>query len=143
MNDMMEVIEELTDVLYEGRYLTLRQYPKSGNIVFVLTDDGREEIGRMLEDGKYPLLGTDSLLFELGEDIFCNSAWEGILPEEIGAVTSSTILCDNAVMDDDGDIIEIGDVWWDCGPMSCYTFLYRLQNAGYIDFYIVRENEDA
>lgn len=83
-------------------------------ILLKLTAEGREE----LEAHRIDRLtyhnwdtGTDQILCDLLEDHLCNG-WEFIQPEEIGALTSANIISDEVTRDEDGNIIEIGKVYW-------------------------------
>src|ERR1700722_17299367 len=88
-------------------YVTLN---KNGNkLRIVLTSDGKAELQQRIDDGH--LIGPDDVLYDLLEYHLCKG-WEMIRPEEIGALTSAPIISDDVARNDDGDIIEIGSVYW-------------------------------
>lgn len=65
----------------------------------------REAIAESIESEHY-------LFIDLLEKVLCNSEWEFIAPEEIGALTDSFILSDTATRDDHGKLQSIESVYW-------------------------------
>lgn len=65
----------------------------------------RESIAESIESEHY-------LFIDLLEKAFCNSEWEFIRPEEIGALTDSFILSNTATRDDQGKLQSIDSVYW-------------------------------
>ncbi len=65
----------------------------------------REAIAESIESDNY-------LFIDLLEKVICNSDWEFITPEEIGALTDSFILSDTATRDDQGKLQSIDSVYW-------------------------------
>ena len=92
---------------FEGTYL-IADLDGDGDLVWSLTDDGREEIADLLASG----LDDHRIFFDLAEDFLANG-WETIRPEEVGALTDATIISDDCERNDAGDIVKIGRVWWD------------------------------
>jgi hypothetical protein len=88
-----------------GRYVELEE-KEDGNLEFVLTDGGRQEI---VELQKLP---EEEAMYTLLED-HLGSGWEFIAPEEIGALTSAMILTQDADRDDEGALKRVGRVYWD------------------------------
>tara|TARA_R110000868_G_scaffold203969_2_gene451907 strand:+ start:755 stop:1126 length:372 start_codon:yes stop_codon:yes gene_type:complete len=93
---------------FEGRNGTWKVSQK-GNLEITLTDEGREEA----EEHKSKT--DDQFLWEMFEDIFCDSEFELLQPEDVGALTDSVILAFSVPRNDDGDIQEFDEdtkVWW-------------------------------
>jgi len=91
---------------HNGSYVDLCE-TDDGNLDIVLTDEGREEIAEI-----GPEIGDTEGELRLLEYHLCNG-WEIISPEEIGALTSATILTCEAERDDDGNLTRLGRVYWD------------------------------
>lgn len=94
--------------LESGRYVEFIE-TDGGNLELVLTDEGREELdGREWSDSE--------AIWELAEDIFCNSEWALIRPDDIGALTSCDVILTNvADLDEDSGAYTPADgarVWW-------------------------------
>ncbi len=80
-----------------------------GNLQVSLTESGRESMPEVIEmrdrcgiDAAF----LDLIAYHLGE------RWEHIKPEEVGALTSSIILTDDADRDDSGLLTRCGRVFW-------------------------------
>jgi len=90
---------------HHGAYVVLEETPE-GNLKMSLTEDGRREAeevrGRPEEDA----------LADLLEDHF-GAGWEWVAPEEIGALTSAMILTNDAVRDEQGELVRLDRVYWD------------------------------
>ena len=80
-----------------------------GNLLITLTNAGREELSAIIEFRDQQ--GIDSAFLELIEYQLSNG-WELIRPEEVGALTSSVILMDDADRDDTGALVRCGRVYW-------------------------------
>lgn len=77
-----------------------------GNLVITVT---AQEQGELLAQED---LSSDGAFFEAVEHELCNSTWEFVRPEEVGALTDSLILSDEAERDDRGELVNIGRVYW-------------------------------
>lgn len=51
-------------------------------------------------------------IYEVLEWHLCNG-WEIIRPEEVGALTDGMLLTDDFLRNDQGTLLEIGDIFWD------------------------------
>ena len=114
-----------------------------GKLRIKLTPAGREELeGRLVKPGdknysydsgeKQWKQSHATILFDLLEDHLCNG-WEMVPPEDIGALTSSPILSDSAVRDDDDKLTSIGDVYW-FPEYQVKSELEELLEKGFVDF---------
>jgi hypothetical protein len=114
-----------------------------GKLRIKLTPAGREELeGQLLTDGEeyrdsdptgYQWKrGHNEIFHDLLEDHLCNG-WEMVPPEDIGALTSSPILSDSAVRDDDDKLTSIGDVYW-FPEYQVKSELEELLEKGFVDF---------
>lgn len=74
-----------------------------------LTPEGREEIQEAIEDQKN--IGAVAFLIDLCEHPLCNG-WTEVRPEEVGALTDSTIFAREFDRDDEGKLTSVGDVFW-------------------------------
>ena len=80
-----------------GRLATFKKL-SSGNLEITLTREGRTE-------------ARDGAEFnDLIESQIANG-WEYVQPEEVGALTDATIITDDCVRDDDGNLVECGRVY--------------------------------
>lgn len=70
-------------------------------------DFNKEELKQALEEK-----GEIALIGEFFENLFANSSWREVDPEDIGALTSAPILGDDVNMNDQGDITSVGNVYW-------------------------------
>ena len=85
---------------------------KADELVIRLTAAGREFLKEQRSgDGTGLKRGTISILHNLLKDWLCNG-WEFIRPEEIGALTSAPILSDDAKRNDQGELTDVGNVYW-------------------------------
>jgi len=91
----------------EGTYASLTELP-NGDLSIKVTDLGREELPAMLEKSK----DENYIMPDLLEDIFANSSWGMVQPEDIGALTSAPIIGYDMLPDDEGNISSEGKVWW-------------------------------
>jgi len=91
-----------------GFYVDLAK-TDDGDLAIVLTREGREESERIEEMRSEH--GVHAALETLLEDHLGNG-WELVPPEDIGALTSAPILSDEIERDDDGEITEVGRVYW-------------------------------
>ena len=66
------------------------------------------------------------------------NGWDRILPEEIGALTDSPIFSEECERGDQGDLIQVGVVWWYPNYMIT-DFVETLVTEGFIQF--TRHNE--
>jgi hypothetical protein len=105
--------------LWEGENVNLALYPN--HIRFELNPEGYEFITEhddyYVENDEAIRPDIRDVIFELAEDIFCNSGWETIAPENIGALTGGLLIAEWADTDNDGNIVEVGDVFWDANYM--------------------------
>lgn len=78
----------------------------NGNIEITLTNDGLEELQDLKDNQhrKVNVINESELLWELFEDIFCNSAFEFLRPEEVGALTDSVIIGYDIPRNDEDEI---------------------------------------
>lgn len=81
---------------------------EGGNLILRPTKEGVEYAKELAENDR----GEETNLFDILEDHITNSEWEFIRPEEVGALTEGTILTEEAVRDDHGDLKKIGRVYW-------------------------------
>lgn len=95
----------------EGRYTTW-------------TVVGRELHIELTEEGYRYLSGEDiddwdaeRTFLDLNEYQVCNSHWDMLRPEDIGAMTDSLMFTDQGIQDDSGDWEAIGRVFWLSGYM--------------------------
>jgi hypothetical protein len=89
---------------YEGQYVTLMftdDYAKLSTTI--------EGLGYILDNKKKETV--DSIIWDLLEDIRCNSSVTIILPEQIGALTDRTFLAEDVSYNDDGEITETGNLY--------------------------------
>jgi hypothetical protein len=80
-----------------------------GNLQLSLTESGRESLPEVIEMRDQFGIDTaflDLIAHQLGE------GWEEIKPLEVGALTSSIILTDDAGRDDLGVLTRCGRVFW-------------------------------
>ena len=69
----------------------------------ILTLNNRKRIEEFKED--YPDdFSSDSVMYEFFEEFICNSEWEWIDPQEIGALTDAPIL---GIKNESGRVIEV------------------------------------
>lgn len=82
-----------------------------------LTPEGRgfiEELAFEDPDGDYSLPPIEDIIFDLAEDIFCNSEYEIVRPEEVGALTGGLLIAKAMVRDDvTDDVVDTGVIYWD------------------------------
>jgi hypothetical protein len=93
---------------FEGRNGTF-EILSNNNLRITLTKEGRKERKehKHKSDGEF--------LWDMFEDIFCNSSFEELRPEVVGALTDSIILGYDIPKDEDGDIMKFDEftkVWW-------------------------------
>jgi hypothetical protein len=85
---------------------------KAGNLVIIITRQGKKFAKELLEQDSHP----DSKLWDLLEEHLTNG-WATIKPEEIGALTEAPIFSPDTYYNDDNDLI-IG---------KCYAYMdYQL-----------------
>ena len=84
----------------------------NGNLQITLNTNGRTELNDLIEDKGLDYLNTDQCFSDLIEWQIGNG-WEYIQPEEVGALTSGTILTRDCKRDDHGKLLECGRVFWD------------------------------
>jgi hypothetical protein len=80
-----------------------------GNLRISLTEPGRESMPEVVElRDQYGIVAAflDLIADQLGE------GWQEIKPEEIGALTASILLTDEADRDDSGVLTRCGRVYW-------------------------------
>jgi hypothetical protein len=80
-------------------------------LLIQLTEEGREELlAEQVNDGEYGRptneIFTDLIEWHLG------NGWKYLDPMEIGALTDSLILTDEAERNDHGELVKLGDVYW-------------------------------
>lgn len=89
-------------------------------LTFLLQPDGKELIEEYI-DHHNPNKGTgetfwkepyDIIFYELTEHIRCNSDWDWVRPEEVGALTSSVLFATGTTIEDDGERTTYGNVFW-------------------------------
>jgi hypothetical protein len=83
---------------------------KAGNLELRLTPLGHLELKELRE--AHPDWYGEALLSELLDPQLCNG-WTLVPPEQIGALTSGTIISDEYETDDNGDCRACGRVYWD------------------------------
>lgn len=71
------------------------------------TEEGRERAQELLDSGVGEIQGIPEML----EDLVSNG-WEFINPEEIGALTEGEIISNDVSRDEDGEIVDVGIVYW-------------------------------
>jgi len=132
---------------HNGRYITLNDL-ENGNLRLTLTDEGKAE---MLENYVESVKGDEnsifpdeivfnqdhrSILWDLLEDIICNSEME-LLSEndygKIGALTSAPIIAFNVQRDDNGELENVGRVFW-FESYQIASELEELLTVGFVDF---------
>ena len=92
----------------EDMYVDLTKTPE-GKLRIQLTDLGLQQLSEF-EDFR-DRFGIDAALRELLADHF-EGGWEEVRPEELGALTSALLLCDQIGRDDRGKLVSVGDVYW-------------------------------
>lgn len=107
--------------LYVSKYATIEVLP-DGNLKLMATDAAREE-AYWFQD-----LPEDEALWELTEGIICNSEFEWIQPEEIGALTSSPIIAERFT---EGDKVIHGRTWW-APNYAVEDIVGRVLDEGYV-----------
>jgi len=123
----MTINTENLKKLESGNYIDLFE-TENRNLLIVLNEElDEEDKERLLE------LDQESAMYELMEDIFCNSEWDFIDPESVGALTAGLLLCDEVYYDDDGKLDDPGNIYWDkyYETQSC---LEELLNKGQVLF---------
>jgi hypothetical protein len=107
-----------------GNLVTLEVKPDGLHIK--LEPEGREYLESEIESKPGPddddkfyqwKRGTNFILWELLEPVICNSDWELLNPNSedyvaIGALTDAPVLAEWVERNDDGDLTNIGDVYW-------------------------------
>jgi len=91
-----------------GFYVDLRK-TDGGDLEIVLNANGRTEFATIEEEKD--AYGIHAALCTLLEDHLCNG-WEMVPPEDIGALTAAPILSDDILRDDQGQVVEVGRVYW-------------------------------
>jgi hypothetical protein len=91
-----------------GFYVDLEK-TDDGNLHIALTKEGSAEFGTIVEERNK--FGIHAALCTLLEDHLCNG-WEMVPPEDIGALTTAPILSDDIRRDEDGNVAEVGRVFW-------------------------------
>lgn len=87
-------------MIQNSRYLSIETKPHA--IHLTLNDDGKQALNQNNE-----LKMTDLL-----EDLICNSDWETLTPEQIGALTDCDLMLSNQVdFDEHGDVTKIGNLY--------------------------------
>lgn len=84
---------------------------RNGNIKLTFTEEGLKEVKELIENDGIDALQPDDLLWDMLEHNLCNSDWERVLPEEIGALTDAPIISDEVTRDEQGKIITAGVVY--------------------------------
>jgi hypothetical protein len=80
------------------------------NLLFTLTNEGREELLDLIESGQ---LGDDDILFTLLEQFFCNG-FTNLTGSDVG-LTESVLIGENIIIGDTGMDYEYNEdskVWW-------------------------------
>jgi hypothetical protein len=93
--------------IYRGRFVDLEKTPEA-NLRIVRTV-GRRLFRDIQNVRKW--LGIDAALRVLLDDHLA-SGWDEIRPEEIGALTSALLISDEAERNNDGDLTNVGRVYW-------------------------------
>jgi hypothetical protein len=100
----------MTNQTHNGKNGTFEVLPNNA-LKITLTKEGRKEnrlkAHKRKEDGDF--------LWDMFEDIFCNSSLEFLRPEEIGALTDSVIIGQDIQRDEDGNITKFDGtekIWW-------------------------------
>lgn len=91
-----------------GFYVDLRK-TQDGNLEILLNRNGRREFTTIREERD--AFGIHAALCALLEDHPCNG-WNMVPPEDIGALTAAPILSDDISRDDQGQVVEVGRVYW-------------------------------
>jgi hypothetical protein len=80
------------------------------SMTITLNNEGRIHLAENQE--QYPDWNDDDHFFDLIEDMLGNG-WTSLRPEQIGALTScSIILSPDVKMDDEGDIVDAKEIYW-------------------------------
>lgn len=77
------------------------------------------------------ILKDDISLIDIIEYQLCNG-WDFIRPEEIGALTNAPILSNEVKRDDNGEITEIGKIYW----FADYQMINEVESLLFNDFLI-------
>ena len=108
------------------------------NGTWTVTDNGNIRIKLNFEGGaeapEYKDKTDGDFLWDMFEDIFCNSAFELLTPEDVGALTDSVILGWDIPRNNEGEIREFDDdckVWWFPNYMVRSIHDELRDNAGY------------
>jgi len=91
-----------------GFYVDLRK-TQDGNLEILLNRNGRREFATIREERD--AFGIHAALCALLEDHLCNG-WDMVPTEDIGALTAAPILSDDILRDDQGQVVEVGRVYW-------------------------------
>lgn len=91
-----------------GFYVDLRRTDE-GDLAIILNENGQKEFEAIEE--MRSAHGIDGALEILLEDHLGNG-WKMVAPEEIGALTSSPILSDEVERDEEGELADVGRVYW-------------------------------
>ena len=96
----------------------------NNNLRITLSKEGRKE-AKQYKDKR-----DEEFLWDMFEDIFCNSEFEMLRPEDIGALTDSVIMAFCVPKDKDGNIQKFDEqtkIWW--FPNYMVTSIYdQLKN---------------
>lgn len=90
-----------------GEYVDLK-VDDDGDLHILLVSGGR---GQIWKRGLL-FIPEEEAIHELLEDHLCNG-WESVRPEEVGALTSATLLAYDVERDDKGELTFAGSVYWD------------------------------
>ena len=114
------------DLIKNGRYCQIWR-TDNGNLFLRATEEAHEE---GVEYFRRTNCSDDSgSMWDLLEDLMCNSDWELLSADQTGDLTDSPILAAEVVMDDEGDFVSCSDRWafMDC---SVQDPLYAIFTPG-------------
>lgn len=106
-----------------------------GDLRIEINEEGVELLWEMADSFGGDMTDADPFIWAIAEDILCNSAWEEVLPQDIGALTNGLLMGYDVERNDDDEVVNADQIWWDCGGHSMLTFGWRFINYGYVILY--------
>ena len=105
MGNAKRIAGRLVVATEPGHYVDLNVTPNG--LELIATDNLREDAER------FRGMAEMDALYELLEDHTTNSDWEFVKPEDVDALTDGALLADWVEHDEHGEIIRVGNVYWD------------------------------
>ena len=117
-------------MIEQGNYIDI-YITDEGDLFTIATKEAIKEFGENGNELREKYNEMDSL-YELFEDIICNSNWNFIAPEQIGALTDAPIIASGVYYDDNGDIEDLlEDIYWH-GNYQVESTIKKIFNGGLV-----------